>query len=255
LVFATLALGWRNGFARWICAGIGALVMAAPFLFSTTNAAAYLSDTLVGALVFGLAVCLKPEPGTAMLARMTGPDVPPGWSFNPSSWVQRMPIIALAFVGLFVSRYLAAYQMGHVDSVWDPFFAGAIADPKNGTQEIITSSVSQAWPVPDAALSGYTYILEILTGIVGSRALADDALAGAAFRSDDRAAGHRLDFVHHHPADRHRHLEHAGPDRGRGDAGADPVFHRRTAGYVVVPAPPHCRRQEPPAGVPVRRYR
>ncbi len=170
LVFATLALGWRNGFARWICAGIGALVMAAPFLFSTTNAAAYLSDTLVGALVFGLAVCLKPEPGTSMLARMTGPDVPPGWSFNPSSWVQRMPIIALAFVGLFVSRYLAAYQMGHVDGVWEPFFAGTVTDPKNGTEEIITSSVSQAWPVPDAALGGYTYILEILTGIVGSRA-------------------------------------------------------------------------------------
>jgi len=43
------------------------------------------------------------------------------------------------------------------------------ADPKNGTEEIITSSVSKAWPVSDAAVGGYTYILEILTGIVGSR--------------------------------------------------------------------------------------
>src|SRR5690606_14560468 len=44
------------------------------------------------------------------------------------------------------------------------------SDPRNGTEEIITSSVSQAWPVPDAALGGYTYMLEIITGIIGSRA-------------------------------------------------------------------------------------
>src|SRR5690606_16446729 len=41
---------------------------------------------------------------------------------------------------------------------------------RNGTEEIITSAVSEAWPVPDAALGGYTYMLEILTGIIGSRA-------------------------------------------------------------------------------------
>ena len=57
LVAAGLALSWRAVWARWLCAGIGALVMALPFLWSTANAAAYLSDTLVGALIFGLAVC------------------------------------------------------------------------------------------------------------------------------------------------------------------------------------------------------
>ncbi|MGE0311899.1 MAG: NAD-dependent epimerase/dehydratase family protein [Lautropia sp.] len=170
IVFATLSLGWQLGFARWVTAALGALTMAVPFVFYTGNAAAYLSDTLVGALIFGFAICLPPEPGTAMLARMTGPEIPPGWSFNPSSWIQRIPIIALAFVGLFVSRYLAAYQMGHVDTIWEPFFAGAADNPLNGSEEIVTSSVSQAWPVPDAALGGYTYVLEILTGLVGSRA-------------------------------------------------------------------------------------
>jgi hypothetical protein len=98
------------------------------------------------------------------------PEVPPGWSFNPSAWTQRIPIIALAVVGLLFSRYLAAYQMGHVEGVWEPFFEGNASDPQNGTEEIITSAVSQAWPVPDAALGAYTYALEILTGIVGSRA-------------------------------------------------------------------------------------
>ena len=78
--------------------------------------------------------------------------------------------IVLAVVGLLFSRYLAAYQMGQVDGVWEPFFAGSPADPQNGTEEIVTSSVSKAWPVPDAAVGAYTYALEILTGIIGSRA-------------------------------------------------------------------------------------
>lgn len=170
IVFAALSLSWQANFARWACAGIGALVMAAPFVFWTESAAAYLSDTLVGGLIFGFAVATKPEPGPSPLARMTGPYVPPGWDYNPSDWTQRVPIVALALVGLYVSRYLAGYQLGHIDSVWEPFFMGDPADPQNGTEEIITSSVSEAWPVPDAALGGYTYMLEILTGIVGSRA-------------------------------------------------------------------------------------
>lgn len=170
IVFAALSLSWQMNFARWACAGIGALVMAAPFVLWTENAAAYLSDTLVGGLIFGFAVATKPEPGPSPLARCTGPYIPPGWIYNPSAWTQRVPIVALALVGLYVSRYLAGYQMGHVDGVWEPFFAGSAADPRNGTEEIITSSVSQAWPVPDAALGGYTYMLEILTGIIGSRA-------------------------------------------------------------------------------------
>jgi nucleoside-diphosphate-sugar epimerase len=169
LVAAGLALSWRAVWARWLCAGIGAVVMALPFLWSTTNAAAYLSDTLVGALIFGLAVCSKPEPGSSAIAALTGPAIPPGWSYNPSEWGQRVPIIALALLGLYVSRYLAGYQLGHIPGLWDPFFTGSLTDPRNGTEEIVTSWVSKAVPVSDAALGGYTYLLEILTGLVGSR--------------------------------------------------------------------------------------
>lgn len=170
MLFATLALSWRAQWARWACAGIGTLVMGLPFLFSTANAAAYLSDTLVGALIFGFAVCVKPDPGPSAVAACTGPAIPPGWSFNPSEWTQRLPIIVLAFAGLYVSRYLAAYQLGYIPGVWDPFFAASSpSDPRNGTEDIVTSWVSKAWPVSDAAVGGYTYVLEILTGIVGSR--------------------------------------------------------------------------------------
>jgi nucleoside-diphosphate-sugar epimerase len=170
MVFATAALSQRGTAARWVCAAIGAVVMAIPFLFHTGNPAAYLSDTLVGALIFGFAVCTKPEPGPSALAALTGPEIPPGWSYNPSAWTQRLPIIATALIGLFVARYLAGYQLGHIPHVWDPIFAGSATDPQNGTEEVITSALSKAFPVSDAALGGYTYLLEILTGLVGARA-------------------------------------------------------------------------------------
>ncbi len=169
MVAAGLALSWRAVWARWLCAAIGTAVMAMPFLWSTANAAAYLSDTLVGALIFALAVCSKPDPGPSAIAALTGPTIPPGWSYNPSDWAQRLPIILLALLGLYVSRYLAGYQLGHIPALWDPFFAGSPTDPRNGTEEIVTSWISTALPVSDAALGGYTYLLEILTGLVGSR--------------------------------------------------------------------------------------
>lgn len=171
ILFATLSLSWRLAWARWASAAVAAGIMAIPFLFWTENPAAFLSDTLVGAFAFGLAVGTRPEPGPSVVAAITGPDIPPGWSYNPSNWTQRLPIIFLALVGLLISRYLTAYQLGQIDSVWDPFFPGLPDDPaKNGTEAVITSSVSEAFPIPDAALGGYTYALEIVTGIVGSRA-------------------------------------------------------------------------------------
>lgn len=169
ILFASLALSWKAGWARWASAGVGTLVMAAPFVFWTENPAAFLSDTLIGAMIIGFAVCSRPEPGPSPVAALTGPDIPPGWDYNPSAWSQRVPIIALAILGLLISRYLTAYQLGQIDGVWDPFFAGSPADPQNGTEEIITSAVSRAWPVPDAAVGGYTYMLEVLTGIIGTR--------------------------------------------------------------------------------------
>jgi uncharacterized membrane protein len=168
IVFASLSLSWRLSWARWACPGAGMWVMLAPLAFWAPTPAGYLNDPLVGMLIVGFAALTPPEPGVAPLAALTGPVTPPGWSFNPSSWTQRLPIIALAFVGLQISRELAAYQFGHIDGVWEPLFAGG-PDPKNGTEEIITSSVSQAWPVPDAGLGAYTYALEILTGVIGSQ--------------------------------------------------------------------------------------
>lgn len=163
-----LALSWRFRAARWASVAIGLWLMLAPLALWTPNAAAYLNGTLVGMLVVAFAILLPPTPGVSPVAVMTGPATPPGWNFNPSSWFQRAPIIILAFLGLFISRYMGAYQLEHIDGVWDPFFTGTGAEPLNGTEDIITSSVSEAWPVPDAGLGALVYALEILTGLMGS---------------------------------------------------------------------------------------
>jgi nucleoside-diphosphate-sugar epimerase len=170
IIFATFALSWQATWARYASAAVGFWLLFAPLLFWTTSGAAYLNDTLIGTLVIGFALALPPEPGASPLAATSGPKIPPGWSYNPSEWTQRLPIIALALVGLYASRYLAGYQLGHLDHVWEPFFAGDPADPQNGTEEIITSSVAEAWPVSDGGLGAITYVLEILTGVIGLRA-------------------------------------------------------------------------------------
>lgn len=162
VVFGLLSLGRDFGWARWTTAALGLWLLFAPLLFWTTSATAYANDTLVGSLVIVLAVAIAPPPGINPVARVTGPDAPPGWDYSPSSWTNRMPIIALAFVGLFISRYLAAYQLGHIDAAWDPFFG-------DGTERIITSYVSEAWPISDAGLGAAVYALEIVTGVIGDK--------------------------------------------------------------------------------------
>lgn len=167
VILAFICLSWRFAFARWICAGIGLWLIFAPLIFWAPGAAAYLNDTLTGSLIIGFSVLVRPSVGVAPNAAIEEPFIPPGWNFSPSSWFQRFPIIILAFVGLFISRYMAAYQLGHIDSVWDPFFAGNLSKPENGTEEIITSSLSKSFPVPDAGLGAAVYMLEILTGLIG----------------------------------------------------------------------------------------
>lgn len=167
VILALLCLSWRLGPVRWLTAAVGCWVMFAPLVFWTPSAAAYLNGTLVGALVTGLAVATRPVPGVSPVAAMTGPTVPPGWDFCPSSWFQRLPIILLAIVGFHISQYMTAYQLGHTGGIWDPFFTAG-SGPKNGSEFITTSWVSEAWPVPDAGLGALTYMLEIITGLVGS---------------------------------------------------------------------------------------
>jgi hypothetical protein len=164
VMLAVLTLQPRFDLARWGLCLAGIWLLAAPLVFWTTDAAAYANDTIVGTLVIAFSVLIPMMPSRAhhevMMA--AGPDVPPGWSYNPSDWFQRGPIIAMAFVGFFLSRYLAAYQLGHIVYPWDPFFG-------DGTRRVLDSDISRAWPVSDAGLGAVAYMLEALSGFMGGR--------------------------------------------------------------------------------------
>ncbi len=95
-----------------------------------------------------------------MMMQMPGPEVPLGWSYNPSTWLQRAPILALALLSFFLARYMAAFQLGHISRVWDPIFG-------NDTVLVLGSDLSKSFPISDAGLGAFTYLIELLSDFMG----------------------------------------------------------------------------------------
>ena len=157
IAFGALSLSNRRIWSPWAACFVGVWLQAAPLLFWASSPAAYLNDTLVGILAIALSILIPGIPGSLP---ETGPSVPPGWSYNPSSWPQRLPVVILGTVGWFISRYLAAVQLGYIPHAWDPVF-------DMGTMNVITSDVSKAFPVSDAGLGAMAYTLEVLLALKG----------------------------------------------------------------------------------------
>jgi uncharacterized membrane protein len=151
---------WLKLWAPWTNSLVGLWLLFAPLIFWSPTSAVYSNDTLVGALVIAFAVLAPGMPGMRMLP---GPSVPRGWSYNPSSWPQRAPIIALALVGFFLSRQMASFELHYITSFTDPFFG-------LGTVRVLTSDVSRAFPIPDAGLGAVAYMIEFLMGFMGDKA-------------------------------------------------------------------------------------
>jgi nucleoside-diphosphate-sugar epimerase/uncharacterized membrane protein len=169
-LFGALSLSKRTAwFGQWAVTFVGLWLLFAPILFWSPSAAQYNNNLLVGALVIAFSVLVPMMPGMSMAGMMDPKVVPPGWTYCPSTGAQRLPIAAMGLIGLLIARMLTAYQLGHMDYAWEPFFAGNPGDPKNGTEEIITSAVSKAWPIPDAGLGAVAYVLEILMAVMGTR--------------------------------------------------------------------------------------
>lgn len=143
----------------WLIAGIGIWLQLAPLIFWAPNAGSYLNNTLVGCFVITLSVICFPLPGQLPDEE---PSMPPGWSYNPSSWAQRLPIALFAFICWMISRYLSAYQLGYIDVIWDPFF-------HPGTKAVLESNVSKAFPVSDAGLGAFAYTLEFFSTLQGGK--------------------------------------------------------------------------------------
>ncbi len=79
---------------------------------------------------------------------------------NPSAWSRRLPLLALALLGLCIAAYLAAYQIGLVTTLWDPVFG-------TGARAVLHSVVSRLLPVPDAALGALGYLTEAAADLLG----------------------------------------------------------------------------------------
>lgn len=154
VVFATLSLIPTIRWFRWVNATIGFWLLFSPLVFETASAAAYSNDTILGGLII-LASAYTPSMSQAL-------GTPPGWTYNPSTAGQRIPIMLLAFIGYLGSRYLAAYQLGHIDTVWDPFFG-------DDTAKVLTSDISKAFPISDAGLGALTYLLDVIAACIGGR--------------------------------------------------------------------------------------
>jgi hypothetical protein len=157
--------GWRSltpnrPISMWIACFIGIWLSMAPLIFWSPSDLVYLNDTLVGALVIALTILIPGMPNMITYMKM-GSEVPPGWSYNPSSWPQRWIMIVLGFVGWMASRYLGAFQLGYIDTAWDPFFG-------DSTEQVLNSKLSHAWPISDAALGSLAYTFEFLMGFMGS---------------------------------------------------------------------------------------
>jgi uncharacterized membrane protein len=159
--FAAVSLWPRHAWAQWGIRLVGLWLMVAGLVLWTPSAAAYANDMIVGTLAIAVSILIPTMPGM-----MDRDAVPPGWTYAPSSWPQRLPIIALGLFGFLVARHLAAFQLGHVNAVWDPLFDGALA--RNGTEHIITSGVSRALPVAGAGLGAAAFMLVVLTGATGA---------------------------------------------------------------------------------------
>ena len=157
----------RYPWAQWANAVMGGWLLLAPLVFWTPLPEAYANATLIGSAVIALSVLIPMMPGMSMEGMMGKPDIPPEWGYNPASWLQRVPVGVLALFGFLIARYMAAYQMGHIDATWEPFFAGS--GDLNGTETIITSPMSKAWPVADAGLGAVVYALELVMTFMGGR--------------------------------------------------------------------------------------
>ena len=157
----------RLFWVRWVLSLIGFWLLLAPLVFWAKVSAAYQINTLIGALLIALTILIPGMPAMIMMMKM-GPDVPPGWTYNPSSWLQRAPVIFLGFVGFFLSAYLAAFQLGYTNWIFDPIFTGK--NGLNGTATVLTSSVSKSFPISDAGFGAVSYMLEALMGFMGGTA-------------------------------------------------------------------------------------
>lgn len=159
MFFAGLSQWTLWQWPRWLNALIGVWILFSPLAFWTPASASYSVANLIGLLII---ICSSYQPAKYYFAIPEVLNTPESWDYNPSSWRQRFPIIALAFLGFFIARYMAAFQLGHINTIWDPVFG-------QQTATILKSDISKSFPVSDAGLGAFSYLLDAISGIIGDQ--------------------------------------------------------------------------------------
>lgn len=89
------------------------------------------------------------------------PVTPPGWSYNPCAWSERLPLVCLAALGFCTAFYIGFYQLGIIPHIWDPFFG------EQSSYFVTHSQVSRILPLPDGLLGIPGYFCDMLFGSLG----------------------------------------------------------------------------------------
>lgn len=79
---------------------------------------------------------------------------------NPSRASKRIVLAVLAASGLAIAVRLAAFQLGLAPAPFEPFFG-------DGSRIVLSSWLSRALPIPDAALGAAGYAVELTLTVVG----------------------------------------------------------------------------------------
>ena len=95
---------------------------------------------------------------------MTDPDAPPGWSYNPASWSQRLPIIGPPRSASSSPATWRSTSARVFPTVWEPVFG-------SGSEVVLNSWVAKGTErtlgVSDAALGAFGYFADASPGVIG----------------------------------------------------------------------------------------
>ncbi|WP_244438236.1 vitamin K epoxide reductase family protein [Afipia birgiae] len=101
--------------------------------------------------------------------------IEPGWPY-PLSKVETealirkqhgdMPVVLLRLAGVYDDKCRNAFLSQQIARIHE---RQILTGGRNGTETIITSAVSKAWPIPDGGLGAVAYVLEILMGAMGDK--------------------------------------------------------------------------------------
>jgi hypothetical protein len=154
IFFGLISLNYQYKNWIWGSCAIGLWLQLAPLVFWAEAPVIYVNSTLIGMLAMGLCILTPKRPAKFEI----GPQIPEGWSYNPSSWQQRIPVMLFGLFAWFLARYLAGFQLGYTDYLWAP---------SSGTEKVLTSLIAKDFPISDAGLGALVYSLEVLMAAKG----------------------------------------------------------------------------------------